>query len=1800
MRSWMRMHWTEACIGLAAFAVTSLWRISHLASLAPLLPRSMEFKRPRSMANMGKARGGWNYWRIALCALPVLALFSSVLPACAQSTPSLVAASAYNAQPGSVPTGVVTGMFSSSGFLDFAVLEQNPNTGLDQVEIFHGNADGSFCTNCSGGTPDLIPLGPSGSTVRGNSIAVGQFRSSTGFLDIAVATNTGIVFLQNSGSGTFTRNDALTLSSGNSFTLLVAGMFKGDGNYDIAAVSPVVSGSVLLTIFIGDESGDFTPSAPYSVSNTYAQCTAIMQGNFQSQTTQSDLALLCSNPSEASVLVYLNNLDGSGNFTAGQIPYTGSAFGGTLPGVAVGTLNSQAAIFVSSVSSSFQSYQSNGLAGLSNVFTSVSMIPVGLAPRGSLAVLYDPSTGAVDFAVANNGVSLSTFTSYTASGTSIDGTWASTASLGPGNVLATGFSPNLTQGAAYVAIGAGVHDGTYPNFESYVDERSIGVFLAYLNPNGTVSATNAAPVYTGTGANGYSFPPSFATGDFNNDGILDLAVAGANDATGDATLTIYLANADGSINTTTSVPVITVNNTDYSGADAVVAGKFRPTQSGQTSPYYDLAVFSSGQVFVLLSTGDGTFGAQTSIPLSGDPNYPGFEYNPSAGYPFAPVLTATDVNGDGLDDIVLTLPEYNCNGSGAVSQGAVYVLISNGDGTFQSPVFVAPPVVNPVSVAAAKFYGTSVPDLVFADGGEFCSGNSATTTGTAVGILQNNVPANSSSVTASEFAAAVVLPQTSDLTVPNVTAVASADFNGDGQPDLVVSNTNGLQILLNQGGGVFAATTQGILPLYTGDIVPGPLCNSTGGYVGCVTYDSQVATGSLFAAGENDVAASVNGVAYVFQNQGAGILSAPTQGFMSGPNSTTISGALSNSNGLNGLLLATSQGTAYLMNGGAQPSPSYAMYSPTFINFGSVQVDSITTQQLTLTNTGGLPFNVTQIAVTGTQGFSLANAVCNSVTFSSSATLNAGASCIFTVQLAPTTVKQEIGGQITITDSAAVSNADGSGSGQIIFLGGTVVSIPTAATLFISPLTGTAGSPLTLTATVTTSSGNVGSFGTVTFYNGATVLGNSSVSGGIASIILSGGLAAGSYPISAVYQDSTNTYAASTSLTKVFLVIPVQLDPPQIMQAFRVPSIPLNGIASLTFHITNPNSSSTLSGVAFTDNFPSGLAIASPSNLTSSCGGANAGSASVTLSGATLPAAGSCTISLNVTGTSTGTFTNSVTVTSAQTPTGNTSAASLLIQAGLFSPTSGTRGETLNVTITGSGFVSGVTTVTFGSSTDGVTLNSVTVTDSGHLTANITISAAAKLGKLAITVVTGTSQLRPGNFVVQAPTLTVSPNSGTAGETLDVTLTGWTFPNGTTATFGNTASGITVNSVIVSPDASHAFVNITIASNAPKRGETVTVNNGQSNSSFLDAFAVKPVALVLTPNTGMAGETLDVTLAGWTFPSGTTVTFGNNASGITVNSVTVSPDATQAVANITIVPNAPERLETVSVNNGQGLYHFVNAFAVKAAALVLSPNTGTAGETVDVTLTSWTFPSGTTVTFGNSASGITVNTITVLDASEAIANITIASNAPERGEIVTVNDGQSLYHFVNAFAVKAPALVLSPNTGTAGETLNVTLTGATFLSGTTLTFGNSTSGITVNSVTVSPDATQAVANITIATNAPERGETVSVNYGQSLYHFLNAFAVKPAQLILTPNTGSAGETLNVTLTGWTFLSGTTVMFGNNASGITVNSVTVSPDATQALANITIALQAPRRGENVIVNNGQGNFNFLDVFTVVAP
>jgi uncharacterized repeat protein (TIGR01451 family) len=123
--------------------------------------------------------------------------------------------------------------------------------------------------------------------------------------------------------------------------------------------------------------------------------------------------------------------------------------------------------------------------------------------------------------------------------------------------------------------------------------------------------------------------------------------------------------------------------------------------------------------------------------------------------------------------------------------------------------------------------------------------------------------------------------------------------------------------------------------------------------------------------------------------------------------------------------------------------------------------------------------------------------------------------------------------------------------------------------------------------------------------------------------------------------------------------------PPAITKAFGATTILTNNTTSLSFTVSNPNVSTTLTGVAFTDTLPAGLVVATPNGLAGSCGGgtitAAAGSGTVSLSGASLTALTTCSFSLNVLGTVAGTKNNSVTVTSTNGGTGNTATATLVV-----------------------------------------------------------------------------------------------------------------------------------------------------------------------------------------------------------------------------------------------------------------------------------------------------------------------------------------------------------------------------------------------------------------------------------------------------------------------------------------------------------------------------------------------------------
>jgi dienelactone hydrolase len=281
-------------------------------------------------------------------------------------------------------------------------------------------------------------------------------------------------------------------------------------------------------------------------------------------------------------------------------------------------------------------------------------------------------------------------------------------------------------------------------------DNTVSIFTG--NGDGTFKAL-------GTAATGQS-PGGFAAADFNGDGKLDLAIPNS------ATVSILLGKGDGTFETR-------VEYSTGQGANTVAVGDFN--RDGKL----DLAVanygpgFLNSTVSILLGNGNGSFQPQVAY---------------AAGVNPAGVLVG-DFNRDGKLDLAVV----NNNSPDGIS-----ILLGNGDGSFQNPVFY-PLGRSPRMGIVADFNSDGKLDLAVANDGD-----------NDVSILLGNGDGS--------FRAPVNYPVGAG---PN--ALRGADFNGDGKLDLVTANQSGnsVSVLLGNGDGTFQAHTDYSAGLETYSIAVG-------------------------------------------------------------------------------------------------------------------------------------------------------------------------------------------------------------------------------------------------------------------------------------------------------------------------------------------------------------------------------------------------------------------------------------------------------------------------------------------------------------------------------------------------------------------------------------------------------------------------------------------------------------------------------------------------------------------------------------------------------------------------------------------------------------------------------------------------------------------------------------------------------------------------------------------------------------------------------------------------------------------
>lgn len=308
-------------------------------------------------------------------------------------------------------------------------------------------------------------------------------------------------------------------------------------------------------------------------------------------------------------------------------------------------------------------------------------------------------------------------------------------------------------------------------------------------------------------------PRQSATGDFNGDNQVDLAIGTAAGATSPPMVLILLGTGDGDFQAATSV-LIGQEPSSIAVADFNGDGR------------QDLATASFlGNVSIVLGNGDGTFQAPLHINTSAAPlSAAAGDFNDDDATDLAVSIFFPDGqshvriylgNGDGTfsqgQEIVggtpraITLGDFNGDGQQDVAainfvyqHNSIVVMLGRGDGTFEPPgqAFAVGPEA--IELTVGDFDADGRQDVATADPNT-----------DLVSVLLGNGDGTFDAV---QHFPPGVPPDTGPGALVQPVSIKVGDFNGDGHQDLVTGNRrpsdeppidSGVSILLGRGDGTF-------------------------------------------------------------------------------------------------------------------------------------------------------------------------------------------------------------------------------------------------------------------------------------------------------------------------------------------------------------------------------------------------------------------------------------------------------------------------------------------------------------------------------------------------------------------------------------------------------------------------------------------------------------------------------------------------------------------------------------------------------------------------------------------------------------------------------------------------------------------------------------------------------------------------------------------------------------------------------------------------------------------------------------
>lgn len=750
---------------------------------------------------------------------------------------------------GPSPDSVVVADFNGDGRADIATASQSSAT----VSVLLRNSDGTFqpgVNNAAGNSPN---------SMRPLYVADVNNDGKPDLLVLNTTDQTLSVLLGN-GDGTFQTQKVTTIAG--SYCCLAVGDFNGDGKIDIATpVLGAVVGTYGFAVLLGKGDGTFQAPVSYPSAELFALTAADLTNNGKLDlVTDSSVMLGSGNgtfqspiktplPTVSGLSILIADFNQDGNL---DIATSTGNFMALMLGNGDGTFREQV-LTVPATPLALGDWNGDGIPDLIAEGTGVlvgngleSLLNLG---DGTFTVWQYSLALAGGYSLGQIPMALSAFTTEP----------------NPYLVLATASGGELyseTAGIASVLNGNG--DGTfatfplpYPAYPSTQIQTSLGPLIAVDfngdgkpdlltdqtlgNGHGESGGQLGLLLNTGAGFSAATLVPlqqccslGLGDGDFNGDGHLDLAV-------GDSDIAVFLGNGNG----TFQPPA------DYGaglGNGPVAVGDFN--YDGKL----DVLGANYNGVAVLLGNGDGTF----SLPV-----------NSAAGasaYSFA----VADFNHDGKLDVAVLDPV------GETSESQLAVLLGNGDGTFSQASAYAFPF-QPTVIAVGDLNGDGIPDLVV---GVSAGTNLTAFVPASVEVLLGNGDGT-------------FQPPVTTTAGNEITSIAVADFNGDGKLDVALSNLgwNDVSLLLGNGNGTFQSPMQFSSGLVSIGVGPSGAL-AVADFDGNGSPDLAVVEANgvtiLLSAGKNGSGALLAPAAIAFGNQNVGQTSAAQTSILTNTSSAVL------------------------------------------------------------------------------------------------------------------------------------------------------------------------------------------------------------------------------------------------------------------------------------------------------------------------------------------------------------------------------------------------------------------------------------------------------------------------------------------------------------------------------------------------------------------------------------------------------------------------------------------------------------------------------------------------------------------------------------------------------------------------------------------------------------------------------------------------------------------------------------------------------------------------------------------------